>query len=162
MVFKGLFNDLPAEQATALLSCFVFQENSSEMPKLTEQLAGPLRQMQECAKRIAKVSAETKLEIDEDTYLSSLNPQPMDVVCTWATGATSVHICRMTAVAEGSTVHWMRRLGRTASTDVSSSKSRWKRGAGEQICWSHQNQKGYCICCLSLLIEFNINHHLSV
>ncbi|KAH0627945.1 hypothetical protein JD844_008540 [Phrynosoma platyrhinos] len=46
MMFNGLFNDLSAEQATALLSCFVFQENSSEMPKLTEQLAGPLRQMQ--------------------------------------------------------------------------------------------------------------------
>ncbi len=27
MVFNGLFNDLTAEQATALLSCFVFQEN---------------------------------------------------------------------------------------------------------------------------------------
>ncbi|CAG5867769.1 unnamed protein product [Menidia menidia] len=46
MVFNGLFNNLTAEQATALLSCFVFQENASEMPKLTEQLAAPLRQMQ--------------------------------------------------------------------------------------------------------------------
>lgn len=27
MVFNGLFNDLTVEQATALLSCFVFQEN---------------------------------------------------------------------------------------------------------------------------------------
>ena len=119
--------------------------------------------MQECAKRIAKVLAEAKLEIYEDTYLSSLNPHPMDMVCTWATGATSVHICRTTAVAEGSTIRWTRHLGRTASTDVSSSKSRWKRGAGEQICWrSHQNQEGYCICCQPLLTEFNINHHLSV
>lgn len=29
MMFNGLFNDLTAEQATALLSCFVFQENVS-------------------------------------------------------------------------------------------------------------------------------------
>ncbi|NXC47805.1 MTREX helicase, partial [Penelope pileata] len=29
MMFNGLFNDLSAEQATALLSCFVFQENVS-------------------------------------------------------------------------------------------------------------------------------------
>ena len=27
MIFNGLFNDLTVEQATALLSCFVFQEN---------------------------------------------------------------------------------------------------------------------------------------
>ncbi|XP_030883222.1 exosome RNA helicase MTR4 [Leptonychotes weddellii] len=102
MMFNGLFNDLSAEQATALLSCFVFQENSSEMPKLTEQLAGPLRQMQECAKRIAKVSAEAKLEIDEETYLSSFKPHLMDVVYTWATGATFAHICKMTDVFEDS------------------------------------------------------------
>uniref|UniRef100_A0A8C1Q2Q4 Exosome RNA helicase MTR4 n=1 Tax=Cyprinus carpio TaxID=7962 RepID=A0A8C1Q2Q4_CYPCA len=84
MVFNGLFNDLTAEQATALLSCFVFQENANEMPKLTEQLAGPLRQMQECAKRIAKVSAEAKLDVDEDTYLNQFRPHLMDVVYTWA------------------------------------------------------------------------------
>lgn len=29
MIFNGLFNDLTVEQATALLSCFVFQENVS-------------------------------------------------------------------------------------------------------------------------------------
>lgn len=29
MMFNGLFNDLTSEQATALLSCFVFQENVS-------------------------------------------------------------------------------------------------------------------------------------
>eukprot|EP00069_Balaena_mysticetus_P015944 bmy_22621T0 len=63
---------------TGNLSCFVFQENSSDMPKLTEQLAGPLCQMQECTKRIAKVSAEAKLEIDEETYLSSFKPHLMD------------------------------------------------------------------------------------
>ncbi|XP_073092389.1 exosome RNA helicase MTR4 isoform X3 [Manis javanica] len=110
MMFNGLFNDLSAEQAAALLSCLVFQENSSELPKLTEQLAGPLRQMQECAKRIAKVSAEAKLEIDEETYLSSFKPHLMDVVYTWATGATFAHICKMTDVFEGSIIRCMRRL----------------------------------------------------
>ncbi|XP_076218585.1 exosome RNA helicase MTR4 isoform X2 [Aptenodytes patagonicus] len=110
MMFNGLFNDLSAEQATALLSCFVFQENSSEMPKLTEQLAGPLRQMQECAKRIAKVSAEAKLEIDEENYLNSFRPNLMDVVYTWANGANFAHICKMTDVFEGSIIRCMRRL----------------------------------------------------
>ncbi|XP_035165712.1 exosome RNA helicase MTR4 [Oxyura jamaicensis] len=110
MMFNGLFNDLSAEQATALLSCFVFQENSSEMPKLTEQLAGPLRQMQECAKRIAKVSAEAKLEIDEENYLNSFKPNLMDVVYTWANGASFAHICKMTDVFEGSIIRCMRRL----------------------------------------------------
>ncbi|KAL4617560.1 superkiller viralicidic activity 2-like 2 [Arapaima gigas] len=110
MVFNGLFNDLTSEQATALLSCFVFQENASELPKLTEQLAGPLRQMQECAKRIAKVSAEAKLDVDEDTYLNSFRPHLMDVVYTWANGSTFAQICKMTDVFEGSIIRCMRRL----------------------------------------------------
>ncbi|XP_057258622.1 exosome RNA helicase MTR4 isoform X1 [Pezoporus wallicus] len=110
MMFNGIFNDLSPEQTAALLSCFVFQENSSEMPKLTEQLAGPLRQMQECAKRIAKVSAEAKLEIDEENYLNSFRPHLMDVVHTWANGANFAHICKMTDVFEGSIIRCMRRL----------------------------------------------------
>ncbi|KAJ8405700.1 hypothetical protein AAFF_G00316800 [Aldrovandia affinis] len=110
MIFNGLFNDLTAEQATALLSCFVFQENANEMPKLTEQLAGPLRQMQECAKRIAKVSAEAKLEVDEETYLNSFRPHLMDVVYTWANGSSFAQICKMTDVFEGSIIRCMRRL----------------------------------------------------
>lgn len=110
MVFNGLFNDLTAEQATALLSCFVFQENANEMPKLTEQLAAPLRQMQECAKRIAKVSADAKLEVDEETYLNQFKPHLMDVVFAWANGATFAQICKMTDVFEGSIIRCMRRL----------------------------------------------------
>ncbi|KAL3041189.1 hypothetical protein OYC64_019405 [Pagothenia borchgrevinki] len=110
MVFNGLFNDLTVEQSTALLSCFVFQENASEMPKLTETLAAPLRQMQECAKRIAKVSADAKLEVDEETYLNQFKPHLMDVVFAWANGATFAQICKMTDVFEGSIIRCMRRL----------------------------------------------------
>uniref|UniRef100_A0A3P9K9Q5 Exosome RNA helicase MTR4 n=1 Tax=Oryzias latipes TaxID=8090 RepID=A0A3P9K9Q5_ORYLA len=110
MMFNGLFNDLSVEQATALLSCFVFQENASEIPKLTEQLAAPLRQMQECAKRIAKVSADAKLEVDEETYLSQFKSHLMDVVFAWANGSSFSQICKMTDVFEGSIIRCMRRL----------------------------------------------------
>ncbi|XP_056146246.1 exosome RNA helicase MTR4 [Lampris incognitus] len=110
MMFNGLFNDLTAEQSTALLSCFVFQENASEMPKLTEQLARPFRQMQEYAKRIAKVSADAKVEVDEESYLSKFKPHLMDVVYTWANGASFSQICKMTDVFEGSIIRCMRRL----------------------------------------------------
>lgn len=48
LLFNGVFNSLTPEQAASLLSCFVFQENASEMPKLTDELSGLLRQMQVC------------------------------------------------------------------------------------------------------------------
>jgi ATP-dependent RNA helicase DOB1 len=46
LLFNGVFNDLTVSQACALLSCFVFQEKANEMPKLPQELSGPLRLMQ--------------------------------------------------------------------------------------------------------------------
>uniref|UniRef100_A0A671PUT6 Exosome RNA helicase MTR4 n=1 Tax=Sinocyclocheilus anshuiensis TaxID=1608454 RepID=A0A671PUT6_9TELE len=101
MVFNGLFNDLTTEQATALLSCFVFQENNLF---LTDPVSSRMTH------RIAKVSAEAKLEVDEDTYLNQFRPHLMDVVYTWANGSSFSQICKMTDVFEGSIIRCMRRL----------------------------------------------------
>lgn len=57
--------------------------------------------MQECAKRIAKVSADAKLDVDEETYLNQFKPHLMDVVYAWANGSTFAQICKMTDVFEG-------------------------------------------------------------
>ena len=80
MVFNGLFNEMSPSQSAAILSCFVCDEKSNEMPKLTQELSGPLRQMQDMAKQIAKVSKEAKIEIDEEQYISKFKPFMMDVV----------------------------------------------------------------------------------
>ncbi|KAF9398153.1 Exosome RNA helicase MTR4, partial [Entomortierella beljakovae] len=58
MIFNGAFNDLTVEQTVALLSCFVFQEKAEGNNTLREELATPLRLMQEAARRIAKVSQD--------------------------------------------------------------------------------------------------------
>lgn len=57
MMFNGLFNEMTPPLVAAILSCFVCSEKSNEMPKLTDQLSGSLRQMQDMARRIAKVSS---------------------------------------------------------------------------------------------------------
>merc|ERR1719322_1047724 len=69
MMFNGLFNEMTPPLVAAILSCFVCTEKSNEMPKLTDKLSGSLRQMQDMARRIAKVSREAKLEIEEDSYV---------------------------------------------------------------------------------------------
>ena len=46
LLLNGVFNNLSPQQSAALLSCMVFQENASELPKLTEELSVPLRMMQ--------------------------------------------------------------------------------------------------------------------
>ena len=39
-----------------------------------EALSGPLRQMQEMARRIAKVSRDAKIKIEEDQYVETFKP----------------------------------------------------------------------------------------
>ena len=56
---------------------------SDQTTKLSEELAGPLRILQETARRIAKVAKESKLEIDEEEYIASFRPELMDVVYAW-------------------------------------------------------------------------------
>ncbi|RZC35936.1 superkiller viralicidic activity 2-like 2, partial [Asbolus verrucosus] len=46
MIFNGVFGNLSPAQACSLLSTFVCDERSNDMPKLSEELSGPLRQMQ--------------------------------------------------------------------------------------------------------------------
>lgn len=113
LLFNGVFNDLTTQQVCALMSCFVFQEKSNEMPKLTEALSGPLRIMQDTARRIARVSREAKIDVDEEQYVDSFKPHMMDIVNAWCNGATFAEICKMSDIFEGSIIRCMRRLEET-------------------------------------------------
>ncbi|KAF9511630.1 hypothetical protein BS47DRAFT_1372965 [Hydnum rufescens UP504] len=110
MIFNGVFNPLPPEHCAALLSCFVFTEKSEQATKLREEFQGPLRQMQEMARRIAKVSKESKLPIVEDEYVQSFKVELMDVVMQWCKGASFSDICKVTDQFEGSLIRVFRRL----------------------------------------------------
>jgi len=63
--------------------------------KLTEELAAPLRVMQEIARRIAKVSQESKLPVVEEEYVSSFKVELMDAVVQWCRGASFADICKV-------------------------------------------------------------------
>lgn len=133
LIFNGVFNTLTPEQCAALCSCFVFQEKarasvdgltsqSSTQVNLKEELSGPLKTMQEAATRIARVSIECKLVLDEKEYVASFKPELMDVVYKWCKGESFANICKarigdgltltaqMTDVFEGSLIRAFRRL----------------------------------------------------
>ncbi|KAF7277949.1 hypothetical protein GWI33_009065 [Rhynchophorus ferrugineus] len=123
MIFNGLFGTLTPQQVCALLSCFVCEERNLEAPKLTETLSGPLRQMQEFARRIAKVSIEARLPLDEETYVEQFKPFLMDIVFSWCNGASFSQLCKMTDIFEGSIVRSMRRLEELLRQMVQASKT---------------------------------------
>ncbi|PIL27430.1 hypothetical protein GSI_10578 [Ganoderma sinense ZZ0214-1] len=110
LIFNGVFNTLSPEQCAGLLSCFVFAEKSEQVTKLKEELAAPLRVMQEIARRIAKVSKEAKLPINEDEYVKSFKVELMDAVVQWCRGASFADLCKMTDQFEGSLIRVFRRL----------------------------------------------------
>ncbi|KAI0777586.1 antiviral helicase [Trametes elegans] len=110
LIFNGVFNSLSPEQCAGLLSCFVFTEKSEQVTRLKEELAAPLRVMQEIAKRIAKVSKESKLPINEDEYVQSFKVELMDAVVQWCRGASFSDICKLTDQFEGSLIRVFRRL----------------------------------------------------
>lgn len=101
MTFNGLFNELTSAQCASILSCFVFDEKSQEMPKLSEALSGPLRNMQGMARRIAQVSKECRLDVKEDAYVEGFKPFMMDVVHEWCQGCSFSQLCKMTDIFEG-------------------------------------------------------------
>lgn len=123
MVFNGTFNELSVPQCVALLSCFVCDERSSEQPKSIDELSAPLKQMQDFARRIAKVSIECKLELDEEAYVEKFKPTLMDVVLDWCKGASFLEICKKTEVFEGNIIRCMRRLEELLRQMVQASKT---------------------------------------
>jgi len=110
LIFDGIFNDLTPEQCCALLSCFVFDEKSKTQPKLSEVLAAPLRKLQQTAKRIAKISVESKLDMDTEKYVDSFKTNLMDAVYAWASKKSFAEVLECSETYEGSIIRCMRRL----------------------------------------------------
>ncbi|KAI8617210.1 rRNA-processing arch domain-containing protein [Chytriomyces sp. MP71] len=110
MMLAGVFGDLSVEQTVALLSCFCFQEKNDKMGKLPEQLEGPYKTLQQHARKIAQVSIESKLTLDEEEYVQSFRPELMEVVFQWCNGAKFSAICKLTDVFEGSIIRTFRML----------------------------------------------------
>ncbi|KPJ21593.1 hypothetical protein RR48_00516 [Papilio machaon] len=65
---------------------------------------------QEFARRIAKVSIDCNMQLDEDEYVAKFKCTLMDIVLAWCKGATFLDICKMTDVFEGSIIRCIRRL----------------------------------------------------
>jgi len=110
LLFSGFFSDLDPPQIVALVSCLVCDEKSEEKIGLKEELAAPLRQMQEKARRIAEVIKEAKIAIEVEEYVSSFAPHMMDIVYAWCNGAKFSDICKLTDIFEGTIIRVMRRL----------------------------------------------------
>lgn len=67
----------------------------SEQQVKLKELAAPLQAMQQIARRIAKVSKDSKLEIVEEDYVAQFRIEMTDAVLQWCGGAKFVDICKV-------------------------------------------------------------------
>ncbi|KAL5543421.1 hypothetical protein UlMin_007205 [Ulmus minor] len=111
LMFNGTFNDLDHHQIAALASCFIPGDKSNEQIQLRTELARPLQQLQDSARRIAEIQHECKLEVNVDEYVeSTVRPYLMDVIYCWSKGANFSDVIQMTDIFEGSIIRSARRL----------------------------------------------------
>ncbi|KAF5093831.1 hypothetical protein D0Z00_003836 [Geotrichum galactomycetum] len=111
LLFAGEFNGFQPEECAALLSTFVFDGRSKEIPVLPLNLKRGHDAVFAAAKAVIKVTKACKLEIDATTYLDKFKVNLMLVVLQWCKGASFTRICKMTDIFEGNIVMVLRRLG---------------------------------------------------
>ena len=92
LLLNGFFNDLSPEVIASVLSVFIFEEKSNDTPPLGEELQKCFLEVQRQARIVAKVSTESKLDMNEKEYLESFRWQLMEVVLRWCKGGSFAEI----------------------------------------------------------------------
>eukprot|EP00898_Chlorokybus_atmophyticus_P004711 jgi/Chlat1/5240/Chrsp33S05083 len=115
LMFDGVFNDLDAHQATALVSCLIPVDKSNEQVHLTNALTEPLKALHDTARRIGEVQKECGIEMNVEEYVESFRPYLMDVVYHWSKGAKFAEVIAMTDIFEGSIIRAVRRMAELMS-----------------------------------------------
>ncbi|KAJ8422625.1 hypothetical protein Cgig2_031561 [Carnegiea gigantea] len=123
LMFNGVFKDIKIEDMVALLSCLVWQEKLQDAQKPREELELLFAQLQDTARRVAKVQLECKVQIDVENFVSSFRPDIMEAVYAWAKGSKFYEIMEMTPVFEGSLIRAIRRLEEVLQQLILAAKS---------------------------------------
>ncbi|CAA0833585.1 RNA helicase- ATP-dependent- SK12/DOB1 protein [Striga hermonthica] len=123
LMFSGLLKDIKVEEMISLLSCFVWQEKLQEAQKPRDELELLFTQLQDTARKVAKVQLECKVQIDVENFVSSFRPDVMEAVYAWARGSKFYEIMEMTPVFEGSLIRAIRRLEEVLQQLIQAAKS---------------------------------------
>ncbi|KAK6121271.1 hypothetical protein DH2020_044974 [Rehmannia glutinosa] len=123
LMFNGVLKDIKVEEMVSLLSCFVWQEKLQEAQKPRDELDLLFTQLQDTARKVAKVQLECKVQIDVENFVSSFRPDVMEAVYAWARGSKFYEIMEMTPVFEGSLIRAIRRLEEVLQQLIQAAKS---------------------------------------
>ncbi|XP_073269885.1 DExH-box ATP-dependent RNA helicase DExH9 [Primulina huaijiensis] len=123
LMFNGVLKDVKVEEMISLLSCFVWREKLQEAQKPRDELEMLFMQLQDTARKVAKVQLECKVQIDVDSFVSSFRPDVMEAVYAWAKGSKFYEIMEISQVFEGSLIRAIRRLEEVLQQLIQAAKS---------------------------------------
>lgn len=92
---RGICSDI--ESAQWISECANKQKNTDHRYTLFLNF----KIFKEYARRIARISKESKLDIDEENYVESFKPHLMDVVHAWCCGECFASVAKKTDIFEG-------------------------------------------------------------
>ncbi|KAJ4781291.1 ATP-dependent RNA helicase [Rhynchospora pubera] len=113
-LFENQFDDLEPEEAVAVMSALVFQQNNTSEPSLTPKLSLATKRLYDTAIRLGELQAQFKVAVDPQDYArDNLKFGLVEVVYEWARGTPFAEICELTDVSEGLIVRTIVRLDET-------------------------------------------------
>ncbi|EDK46983.1 ATP-dependent RNA helicase DOB1 [Lodderomyces elongisporus NRRL YB-4239] len=116
LIFDGFFKDLNPIQVCALLSPFVFDEKSKELPRLNGVLKDKFGKIETAAESFAQIQKNVT-DVKE-----VLSPALIEVTYNWANGSSFAQLCKLTPIFEGSLIRAFRRLEELIRQLVQSAK----------------------------------------
>jgi len=70
----------------------------------------PYKQLTDIVKKILKISIESKLELEEETYIESFRKQLVNAMYAWGSGEPFSNICKLTSMYEGSIIRVIKNI----------------------------------------------------
>jgi antiviral helicase SKI2 len=116
LVLENVLADFEPEEIVALLSAFVFQEKTDQVPTLTPRLEKGRETILTISEKINAFQTQHQVILssdDSNDFLSKPRFGLMEVVYEWARGMSFMRITELTDVLEGTIVRVITRLDET-------------------------------------------------
>ena len=131
LILENILTDYEPEQLVALLSIFVMQEKTDDIPELSGALLQGYQHIVEIAERVSAVQLANSLASEDFTSANKIALVP--VVYEWAKGTDFATIAAMTDIQEGSIVRVITRLDETCREIRDAARVIGDRDLGDKI-----------------------------
>jgi superfamily II RNA helicase len=105
LIVRNFFNDLPPDEAAALISCLVLEKGSKDQVAAPEAFSEKVDEIRDVARDIAQQLRECEIEHDEKEWVDShVNPAGIEATLEWVRGGDFQTCLELGSLTEGQLV----------------------------------------------------------